>query len=110
MGDGTVGGSVNGCIGADGFQAGFDRLEESAGLGTVVDPMVEGYAEVHNRPNGNGVIPNYRPLLNSFGGQNGRLRVVYYGLGDDRAQGAGVVQGESTSVDVIQSELVLPRR
>ena len=47
--------------------------------------MVEGHADVHHGSDGDGVVADDWPFLDRLSGQNGRLGMVDYWLGNDRA-------------------------
>ena len=71
--------------------------------------MVKGQAQVHHPADSDGVVDDCRPLLRRFGGHNRRLRIVDDGAAEDAAQGAGVVDGESSALHVVQHQAARAR-
>src|SRR5215212_3119778 len=80
---------------------GVQELERGA---AVEDAVVEGDLQVHHAADGDGVVNDDRTLDDRFGREDRRLRVVDNGRGDHASQGAGVVDGEGATRDVIGAE------
>src|SRR6266480_1351778 len=86
------------------LDAGLYVLEKSRRRQAVDDAMVEGHREVHDRANPDHVTHHDRAPADRLGAENRGLGLVDDGLARDRAESAGVVQGEGAAAHVLWPE------
>src|SRR3990170_6842572 len=82
--------------------------DEAADLRAVGGAMVEADADVHHRPDADGVavrcLDDDGPLDDRLHGEDGDLGHVDDGLAGDRAEPARVVDGEGAALDVLEHQ------
>src|SRR5207244_1359939 len=88
---------------------GLDVVEEARRRQAVDDAMVERHGEVHDRANPDRVTHHHRAPADRFRAQDRCLRLVDDGLPRDRAERAGVVQGERAFPHVLWPERLVAR-
>src|SRR2546428_295551 len=78
-------------------------------LPAVHQAVVVGDRHVHHRPDGDRVLAPHRPLLDLVHAEDGALRRVQDGGGEERAVDAAVGDGEGAAGEVVELELAVAR-
>src|SRR5256885_1896162 len=89
-----------------GLQVLLDALEELRGGGAVDDPVVPRHRQIDHVPDGDGVVDHHRALLDGVECQDRALRRVDDRHADDRAERAGVGDGERPALDVVGGQVL----
>src|SRR5215217_7542002 len=85
---------------AHALQPAFDLLEEAGGGETIEGAVVEAEGEVHHRADADHVVHDDRTFDDRLGRDDRDLGLDQDRGGGDRAEGAGVVDGEGAAGDV----------
>ena len=84
----------------------FQRLQESSAIGAVNQTMVVAEGEVAHRPHGDHVVDDDNALVDAADGEDGHLRLIDDRQSEQRAEDAGVGDGERPALHFLGLELL----